>query len=204
MTPDNIQEYIELFPEIIIFLYPGYILIYTYLFMQAKTINDSKQILIKSIVLSFICVKISELQFINYFINNNAIKKNIALIIIALFISYLSYRIVNSQCVLCLYRKIRINTTYFGSDIEALLNNDKGMWIRVYLRDNKYMYEGSLGYKDLDSNSIRYIQLTGYKKYKIDKKGYFCKPILNYEGNINEVVTIRYNDILTVERRDNS
>lgn len=198
MTIDEIIKLINYLPNIIIYIYPGYITIYTYYFFRAKTLKDSKIILFKSFLISYIYI--SMCSFIPV---QNAIAVNLGYIILAVFVAYISYRIVISERILKIFKHFKIYTTYYGNEVEALAGAQNGAWLIVYLKDENIAVEGSLGYKELEEGKDRFIMLEAYSKYSVGKDNKLSKiPIVTYKGNYNESFCIRYENIRHIEKRD--
>lgn len=76
-------------------------------------------------------------------------------------------------------------------------------YIIVYLKDENIAVEGSLGYKELEEGKDRYIMLDAYTKYSVGKDNKLSDiPIISYEGNYKESISIRYENIRHIEKRD--
>lgn len=198
MRVEEIIQLIEYLPNVIRYVYPGYITIYTYYFFRAKSLKEGKATLFKSCIISYIYISMcSFIPISNVFI------ANIGYILLSLLVAYGAYLIVESEWILKFYKFIGVYTTYYDNQIEALAGTQKGAWLKVYLRDGNIAAEGSLGDKELEVGKERYITLEAYTKYfvRIDQ-GITEIAVENYRGNYEEKITIRYDDIKYIERRD--
>lgn len=198
MTADDIIKIINYIPDYILYVYPGYLTIYCYFFFRAKTIPNDKFILIKSIVISYIYVSLTDFIPVE-----NISLVNIGYISLSIIVAYIAYRITISEKILTIYRKFKIYTTYYGNEVEALAGARNGAWLIVYLKGENVAIEGSLGYKELEEGKERYIILESYIKRSVGNDNKLSEiPIISYEGNYEEKITIKYDDIRHIERRD--
>lgn len=198
MNVDEIIKLINYLPNIIIYFYPGYITIYAYYFFRAKTLKDSKIILFKALFISYIYISIC--SFIPIY---NIILVNIGYVCLSVLVAYISYRIVSSERIIQIFKFCKIYTTFFDNEVEALAGAQNVAWLIVYLKDENIAVEGSLGYKELEEGKDRYIMLDAYTKYSVGKDNKLSDiPIISYEGNYKESISIRYENIRHIEKRD--
>lgn len=197
MGPAEIKEIINMLPEYIQYVYPGYITIYSYYFLRGKTLHDSKQTLLKSIMLSYIYITLTaEIPV------NSEMWANIGYISLAVAIAYFAYLITRAQWIATLFRKLKITTTFFDNDVEALAGFDNGAWLVVYLKSSKIAVEGSLGLKELEDGKEKFITLDAYSKYTVNDDGTLAEPpFCSNEGKYDEQCVIRYDDIQRIEKR---
>lgn len=197
MTPADIIEVIFALPEYILYIYPGYITIYVYYFLRGKTLCDSKQILVKSIMISYIYVTLTAFIPIR-----NAVLANIGYILLSLFISYICYRATSSNRIYSIFKFFKINTTYYTNEVEALAGCNNGAWLIVYTKSSNIAFEGSLGFKEMEEGKERYITLDAYSKYSVNNDGTLSHPpICDYSDNYEEQCVIKYDDIKRIEKR---
>jgi hypothetical protein len=212
LNADDILKIIEVIPEYIKYIYPGYLTIYIYFFLRGKTLRDNNYIFLKSVAISYIYLSMIEcISSIKLFqtINNKlliipySLKLNIALISIALLFSYFAYRIAMSSRIIKIFSLLNINTTFYDNEIEALSNYNEGAWICVYLKNDTVVYEGSVGMKELEEEKRKYICLNSYYKYLLNENGKPIEPYIeDHADNPNESVMIFYDDIKIIEKRD--
>lgn len=197
MGPGELKEIIEMLPEYIQYIYPGYITIYTYYFLRGKTLHDNKQTFLKSIMLSYIYKTLT--AFIPV---DSVIWANIGYIVLSVVVAYGGYWITTSQWIYSVFDFFNIKTTYFENEVEALAGCDNSAWLIVYTKSSNIAIEGSLGYKELEEGKDRYITLDAYTKYSVNDDGTLSKPpICCYEGQYDEQCVIKYDDIKMIEKR---
>lgn len=198
MNADEILKIIQELPSYIQYIYPGYFCIYTYLFLQGKTLRDSKPVLIKSLALSYIFMEVAKwIQSLPCKIN-----LNILLIIIPIFTAYFSYWVRTTCFVQWIFDFLKIYTTFSDNEFDTLSNYNNGAWLVIYLKSDDVVYEGSLSARELEDGKRKYIILKAYYKYKLDPKGKPVEPYIeDYGADYNKMVTIYYDDIKRIEKR---
>jgi len=212
LNADEILKIIRAIPEYIQYIYPGYLSIYVYLFFRGRTIKDNNYIFIKSIAISYIYLWLIEwLKQINilrriinlcFFNAPYELKQNGCLIILAIFIAYIFYRIALSDNTIKIFNLFDVNTTFYDNEIEVLSDFNEGAWLCIYLKDDDVVYEGSLGYKELEEDRRKYICLNSYYKYFLDEKGKPIEPYIeDHDNEKEETVMIFYDSIKRIEKR---
>ena len=197
MTADDIIRIIDTIPNYIIYIFPGYITIYVYLFLKGISIKDTKAIIIKSIGISYVYV-----VFLQYWNFPNEFIQIMALTLISVCVPYFIYKMVHTPTMHWVLRKLGIYTTYMDNEIESLEGFDHGAWIVIYLYDENMVYEGFINSKELEEGKRQYICLSQYFKYQLDDSGKPIKPYLeDHAGDDDEQVVIYYKDIKRIEKR---
>ena len=70
------------------------------------------------------------------------------------------------------------------------------------MKDDEVVYEGSLGYKELEEDRRKYICLNAYYKYFLDKHGKPKEPYVeDHENEQEQTVLIFYDSIKRIEKR---
>ena len=213
MNADDILKIIQALPEYIKYIYPGYLSIYVYLFLRGKTIKDNNYVFVKAMAISYIYLwtiewlkHLNVLKRIINFLFLNApyeLKQNACLIVLAVSIAYIFYRIAVSKQIGQVFSKLVINTTFYDNEIEMLAEFNEGAWLCVYLKDDAVVYEGSLGCKELEEDKRKYISLNSYYKYFLNDQGMPQEPyVADHSNDSNEVVMIFYDSIKRVEKRN--
>ncbi|MCI9681402.1 MAG: hypothetical protein HFI26_08455 [Lachnospiraceae bacterium] len=212
MSADDILKIIQGIPEYIKYIYPGYLTVYTYYFLRGKTLKDSNYILIKAIAISYLYIiliewlgNISWISGVQNRIFSRAsyeIKLNTSLLLVSIIFAYVAYRLVISKRLNWILGKLKVNTTFYDNEMEVLADFDKGAWLCVYLKDDEVVYEGSLGYKELEEDRRKYICLNAYYKYFLDKHGKPKEPYVeDHENEQEQTVLIFYDSIKRIEKR---
>lgn len=213
MNADEILKIIQSLPEYIKYIFPGYLSMYTYLFLRGKTLKDNSYIIMKSIAISYIYLWILEWIKDIKWLNNiddsifksvpYELKQSICLVILGIVFPYVFYRIITFEKTQTFLSKLKIQTTFYDNEIEMLSDFDKGAWLCVYLNDDEVVYEGSLGNKELDDDNRKYICLNSYYKYLLNKEGKPKEPYIeDHEKEPEETVMIFYDSVKRIEKRN--
>lgn len=213
MNADEILKIIQSLPEYIKYIFPGYLSMYTYLFLRGKTIKDNSYIIMKSIAISYIYLWVLEwikdiecLNNIEDIIFKSVpyeLKQSICLVILGIVFPYVFYRIITLKKTQTFLSKLKIQTTFYDNEIEMLAEFNEGAWLCVYLNDDEVVYEGSLGNKELDDDKRKYICLNSYYKYLLDEEGKPKEPYIeDHEKEPEETVMIFYDSVKRIEKRN--
>lgn len=213
MNADEILKIIQSLPEYIKYIFPGYLSMYTYLFLRGKTIKDNSYIIMKSIAISYIYLWVLEwikdiecLNNIEDIIFKSVpyeLKQSICLVILGIVFPYVFYRIITLKKTQTFLSKLKIQTTFYDNEIEMLAEFNEGAWLCVYLNDDEVVYEGSLGNKELDDDKRKYICLNSYYKYLLDEEGKPKDPYIeDHEKEPEETVMIFYDSVKRIEKRN--
>jgi hypothetical protein len=213
LNADEILKIIQSLPEYIKYIFPGYLSMYTYLFLRGKTIKDNSYIIMKSIAISYIYLWVLEwikdiecLNNIEDIIFKSVpyeLKQSICLVILGIVFPYVFYRIITLKKTQTFLSKLKIQTTFYDNEIEMLAEFNEGAWLCVYLNDDEVVYEGSLGNKELDDDKRKYICLNSYYKYLLDEEGKPKDPYIeDHEKEPEETVMIFYDSVKRIEKRN--
>lgn len=212
MSADDILKIIQGIPEYIKYIYPGYLTAYIYYFFRGKTLKDNNYNLVKAVAISYLYIVLIEglgnvaciSGFVNHFFYNvsHEIKLNVSLLFISVIFAYAAYWCVVSKFINWILDILKVNVTFYDNEMEVLADFDKGAWLCVYLKDDEVVYEGSLGYKELEDNRRKYICLNSYYKYFLDGNGKPKEPYIeDHENEPKETVMIFYDSIKRIEKR---
>lgn len=201
MNADDILKIIRAIPEYITYIYPGYLTIYVYYFLRGKTLKDTNSIVIKSLAISYVCISILDIVVKKAGISS-MIFENVILIFLAVLGAYIAFRVVKASRIHKFLEWMNVETTFYDNEMETLAEFNKGAWLIVYLKDDNVIYEGSLGYKEMETDKRQYITLQAYKKYFLDDRGKEMAPgIVDYTEDYKEVTMIFYDSIKRIEKR---
>lgn len=215
MNAEDVLKIVDALPEYIKYIYPGYLSMYVYLFFRGKTIKDNNYIFVKAVAISYIYLWLIEwlknVKLLNMIVNAcffdapYELKQNMCLIILAILSAFIFYRLALSKTTMKVLDTVGIHTTFYDNEIEVLADFNNGAWLCVYLKDDNVVYEGSLGFKELEETRRKYICLNSYYKYTLGESGKPEEPyICDYGDNPNETVMIFYDSIKRIEKRDTS
>lgn len=198
MTAEEIIKILDSLATYIVYLYPGYLSIYVYNFLKADTVKDSKGIIIKSIAISFF-YKI----WIDKLLITTDVQYHFIMVMVAVVIPYLCYMIQKSEVISDLFDFLQIDTRFENNEIEILDNGEISAWIRVYLKQDKVVYEGFLGAKELEPGKRQFITLKKYRKYTLNEEGVPNEPYIEENDSDEDKVLLFYQDVYKIEKVNN-
>ncbi len=197
VSVDDILKILDSLTRYIVYFYPGYITIYVYYFLKAKTLKEDKGIIAKSVVLSFlykICIE--------KFRISSEILYHFTMVTVSIIIPYIVYLIQESDIAREILDFLNIPISFKENEIEAL-EGEESPWLVVYMKNEKFVYEGFLGERELEEGKKRFISLKKYRKYILDDEGNPRKPYIKNNMTDDDVVIIYYDDIEIIEKRNN-
>lgn len=190
----------------VIYIYPGIISIYLYNFFVARTTKDTQAFIIKSFAISYLYnlalqALFSKTYNLTEVSNKNSLVYNLLLIMISFLIPYLCYKLRESKLFAKLCRCLGIATSVTNVPFELLGEEEEEYTcMKIYLKDEPYIYIGYLGEYEYEDGHEKYVILTGYRKYYIDDK-FSEKFVVGHKADeYTEKVFVRYNDIKRIEK----
>lgn len=190
----------------IIYIYPGIITIYLYNFFAARTTTNTQAFVIKSFAISYlynllIPKTFTLICFLKEEPNKNSISYNIVLIVVAFLVPYFGHKFKMSKIFELICEVLGISTSVTDVPFELLGDKEeKYTCLKIYIKDEPYVYIGYLGEYEYEDGHDKYIILTGYKKYYIKSKSNE-KLIANYGADeYTEKVFIKLDDIKFIEK----
>ena len=166
------------------------------MFFKAKTVSESKGILLKSVVISYLYVTaIDQLSI------DSQLYENFGLILISVIFAYIAYLFTKSDCTRVVLDTMNVQTVFYENEMDALLGDDSGAWLCVYIKDENLVYEGWLHYDEMEAYR-KYISLTNYRKYMLDEDGFPKKRYIEeHDNDHEEEVLIFWDEIKRIEKR---
>ena len=197
MGVNDILEIIAVLPRYIQYIFPGYITIWVYYFCIGITLKDTRALIVKSIVISYLYVVFVNTLFAQF----NELEQNIVLFILAVLVAYISSLLVEKEKEFHFLRRLGINTSLSLNEIDAIETNSKtGIWICVYLKNCNLMYEGFILHTEMAEGNRRFICLCNYRKFIIDTEGKL-KNLEDHSTEREEQVILYFEDIARIEKR---
>lgn len=204
MTLEELIKFIDIIPQYICYIYPGYISMYLYYYFHSLTLDETKAKILKSIAVSYFYIiilkaifeKINCLKFITVISDISGVWFNFFLIVLSILAPYIIYKIEKKEVLLdMIKRKFGINTSLSKNEIEVLQKKyHDTIWIYVYMKENNIMYEGSLTEKELEISRTRFFCLSKYRKYILKENGK-KKKLADYSYDEKEKVLIYFDMI---------
>ena len=197
----QVRMLINELPNLMTFIYPGFIAIFLFKFFNALDIEFTKGTLVKVVSLSFL-MKIVYDHFMYNCRLTNPVLYHLLFSACVVVVAYVAYRLHKAKWLNKIFKKLKINTVVEKNEIELMDSGDDPIWVRVYLKDRKYSYEGFIGSYEMDKKKRQYFSLLKFKKYRLDEDGVKVKdPVESNQTNDSRVV-IYYDEISSIERPD--
>jgi len=173
---DEVINLIQKLPPYFCYIYPGYISLFLYHHFRGINLNETKAKIIKSIVISYIYIFFLKLLTIPTFIKINdniyLLLFNLILSMISILIAYFLYLLTMNKKLPEKLKKLKIYTSFYQNEIECLeryYNNS--LRVYVYLKNSRFVYEGTIISKELEDGKNKFICLNKYRRYRIDDEG---------------------------------
>ena len=198
VTAEQINEILQLIKDYFIYIYPGFITFVIYRFAMARNIDDSKNTIIKSIIISYIYVEI-----LSWFTKMDPLDfgkcQHIILAVIAFVVPIVFNVVIKQEWIKVPLRWIGLDTEFYDNQMDILFRKENGsVWVRVYLDEQNIMYEGSLRNYESDLSKEQCVILSGYRMHVLDdKKELILK--YDYENDHKQWVRILQSNITRME-----
>lgn len=194
MTVDDFLKILDSIANYIVYFYPGYLTIYVYYFLKAKTLKDEKGIVAKSVVISFLYKTCLDRLNINL-----EMTYHVLMLCSSVIVPYIAILIQESDALKDLFEFLKIRTSFKDNEIDILDNGDFSPWLKIYMQNEKIVYEGFLGSKELEEGKRQFISLKKYRKYVLDAEGKPKEPFIEKHNTDDEVI-IFYDEIKLIEK----
>ncbi|WP_053983415.1 hypothetical protein [Niameybacter massiliensis] len=215
MKVDDIIRLINELPMIIIYVYPGFIVLQLYRMFTCKDDKICKYDIFKYITISSLIVlginTINQLiiiimqqfekvlEFLRKFILLKEILFNIEIIILAIIIALIAYYFQKSNLLKAILKKLKVNISTHGNVISDI-KEDGDTYLTVYLKDSKVAYQGYLYLHRMQPDEEQVIVLRKYSVIKLDESGMLeeedAESFFNY--NTRSII-FKYSEIKKIE-----
>lgn len=199
-TIDGIKELLEIIEQYIVYVYPGFITIVLYRFAIFKSVEENKNTFIKSIIISYLyTLPIS--YFSEIAPSEFTMCQHVLLLVMSVLVPLVWNKIIHSKNFKEIIRRIGIKTEIYDNLMDIMFYKENGMaWVRVYLDEQKVMYEGSLRHYESDINRKQQIILSGYREYHYNEATHkYDEEIYNYESDRRQWIRILEENITRME-----
>lgn len=183
---DLIQEILQILEQYFIYLYPGFVTIFIYLFTKAKSMKMDKILIISSIVISYVYVLIYRLIKGYNGLSDFKGYDYVIILLISILCPLIWHSISRSKWIEPVLNSININTTIENNVWDYIHYRDKdkkGIVLKVFLDDKDIMYEGSLRYHESDIAKKQTICLSGYRRYVKENGTFVAKQDYNNDNS---------------------
>ena len=206
LNAEKANKLIENLAGYVVYIYPGIITIYLYNFFNAKITKNTQAFIIKSFAISylyniFLQMGLQNICFLKDKMQNDKVKYNIVLIIVAFVIPYIVYRFVNSIIFARICGMLGISTSVTNIPFELLADKDEEVvCLKVYFKDEPYVYIGFLKEYEYEKDIDNYIILSGYRKYYVNSEHSEKLIEAHSAEEYKEKVFIKFSDIKRIEK----
>lgn len=199
MDLTKIKDIISVLPLLVIYILPGYIFISIKDFITNKDLNkdESKNVILKSIGISYILINIESVIYINLFGKKIDISDPhiiISTAFISFIVSYIYSRFVLSELCDKTLKILKINRTFKTDALSDIVDFKLGMWIRVFLTADQVIYQGKIRRFERITDSNYFIVLSNFSL-----TGYSGEEFENKEGSDTSWVAINLKDNYRIE-----
>lgn len=206
LNTDQANKLMQNLAGYVVYIYPGIITIYLYNFFNARKTKNTQTFIIKSFAISYLYnlllqVVFPKICFLKERVQKDKATYNIALILLAMVGPYIAHKFINSNVFAYICNVLGISTSVTDIPFELLEDKEEVVTcLKVYLKDEPYVYIGFLKDYEYENEREKYIILSGFKKYYINSK---CREKL-IEGHrakdYKEKVFIKFSDIKRIEK----
>lgn len=204
MSPENIKGYIEIIPMLFLYIVPGYLFFRIFNFVLNKKNEKLTQNIIEYIICSYIIVSI--VRFVLGLIYNEVVVELPEVIVSILFISsifgYIGSKLISSDWFFNkILNRLNISRTINNNIFEDYFNDKHGLWVKIYLKDDKLVYYGAIvGFDVKEKYEDGYIIINQYEVYKYDKSSIYDST-LDTKSKVNNLAIIKIMNISRIEAR---
>lgn len=172
------------------YLYPGFLSIWIYSFINGKSLKENKNLIVKSVIISYLY--------------NLCYSNDVFLIISSVLLPYIYYILLSSSWLERKLEFLRIKTSLSDNILDLIKRKEKdtnkGIAVKLFLDDKGIMYEGKLRVNESDKEKEQIICLSGYRRYTKNEHGkYEVKLNNDHSGDNSRWVIIKYEDVSRIE-----
>lgn len=193
MGPEEIRTIIKEIPTLIMYVVPGYLILWSMGLVLSRKMEKENHLLLKSIAISYVLIVIG-----NWALKGGVLKSwgtKSLLIIIALIIGYVLGRIMLNTWFRKLLRKIGITKTVHDNFLTDVIDFSYGLECMVFLPNERQIFKGEIRkFEEKENTENSFIVLAKYKQFNYDGD-----EILNYETSENYRLLLNTRDISRIE-----
>ncbi|WP_148867855.1 DUF6338 family protein [Thermosediminibacter litoriperuensis] len=186
----QIKNIIEALPTLIIYVVPGYIILWIIAFNLTQEINKDNHIILKSLVISYLLVNL-----IKAVAPIDSPKTIVFILILSVFLGFAISKFITSYSFSWMLQFLKIYRTPQSNIWLDILDFTHGVWARVYIPSEKIIYEGALiKYGQSGDGANHYILLSNYIAYS-----YESEILEDNSENNTYYVAVNIKDISRIE-----
>lgn len=204
MNPNDVKGYIEIIPLVFLYIVPGYLFFRIFNFVLNKKNEKLTQNITEYIIYSYVIVSVAKF-ILSLEYNEVVIELPEVVVSIVLLSIVLGY--VVSRCVLSdwfsskILDKLKISRTINNNIFKEYFNDKDGLWVKIYLKDDKLVYYGAIvGYDVKEKYEDGYIIINQYEVYKYDKTTIYDSTLYT-KSSENNLAMIKVINISRIEAK---
>lgn len=204
MSPDNIKGYIEIIPMLFLYIVPGYLFFRIFNFVLNKKNEKLTQNIVEYIICSYVIVSI--VRFILTLMYNEVVielpEVIVSILLLSSVLGYIGSRLILSDWFSNnILSKLDISRTINNNVFDEYFNDKNGLWVKIYLKDDKLVYYGAIvGFDVKEKYEDGYIIINQYEVYKYDKSSIYDST-LDTKSKINNLAIIKVMNISRIEAK---
>jgi hypothetical protein len=161
MNLDNVAAIIKELPTLVMYLVPGYLVLWIMGFMLSRDVDKDDHIVVKSIVLSYIFINVGSLIIRQSVLNS--VTSEMVVMGLALVIGFATAQILLSGHFETLLRRIGVTRSIHSIFLNDIIDLKLGLYVKVYLRNERVIYAGQIRkYEERESSDNSYFVLSSY------------------------------------------
>jgi hypothetical protein len=163
MNAEQINALIKFLPTIVVYVVPGYTFLWIKSFSLSQKIEADEHILIKSIVLSFVFISVTQIFYKDVLVSSYGV---LALIGVATVMAFSLTKLLLNHRFKNLLRKAGISRSFFSDIWTELADFEKGTRLRLYFPDYNITCKGALRkFEEKEDSGDRLLVLSNYVVY---------------------------------------
>lgn len=201
ISTKEIQEIITFLPSIFIYVVPGYLFLKAFNYVVSWNKTTFKENIFEYIIISYILCSIQKFLLSIFFSNVylNTPGEIICLLIESCILGFLCGKFIISKWYSKIRKKLNIKRTINNSVLGDIVDKDSGTWARVYLKDEKIVYDGAIVLiNNKDKIDEAFIVMNMYSTYSYGTAN-INENMLVDDPKKENFVTLKLKDIYRIE-----
>lgn len=201
ISTKEIKEIITFLPSIFIYVVPGYLFLKAFNYVVSWNKTTFKENIFEYIIISYILCSIQKfllsILFSNVYLNTPG--EIICLLIESCILGFLCGKFIISKWYSKIRKKLNIKRTINNSVLGDIVDKDSGTWARVYLKDEKIVYDGAIVLiNNKDKIDEAFIVMNMYSTYSYGTAN-INENMLVDDPKKENFVTLKLKDIYRIE-----
>lgn len=210
MNIEIIESLIEILPNIFIYIVPGYIILRIISYRFSRNSIKDDYLLLKSIVISYVLIVIVGFLvqvfgvIVNMFIDKSILEINLnietlmgkmTILLLSIIFGFIWCKFITSDISYKILGKLGISKSLNTNIFDDIVDKDRGLWMLVYLRDERIIYFGAFQrYEEREDVENYFLVLSNYRSF-----GYDGMELEDQRQNPLRWVMINTKDISRIE-----